>query len=77
MSEVPKCGREAQNEIPKFVVRDDQNDVNTQVRIQRITNGFVVRTGEDPVFYPTIAQAAEAIKLGLLQVKWPVVRNSK
>jgi hypothetical protein len=57
--------------IPQFVVRDEQNDYSTQVRVQRISNGFVVRTGSEPVFYATIEQAAEAVRLGLIAARWP------
>jgi hypothetical protein len=59
------------NAIPKFVVRDDANDISTQVRVQLITNGFIVRTGTDPIHYPDIESAAEAVKQGLLAASWP------
>lgn len=58
------------NTIPKFIVRDDANDISTQVRVQLITNGFIVRTGADPVHYPNIESAAEAVKKGLLAANW-------
>lgn len=57
--------------IPKFVVRDDANDISTQVRVQLITNGFIVRTGAEPIHYPDIESAAEAVKQGLLAADWP------
>ena len=59
--------------IPKLIVRDEQNDVSTQLRIQQIANGFVVRSGGDPIFYPTLEEAAEAVRLGILQIQWPIV----
>ena len=50
----------------EFVVRDEPNDVSVQIRIQKIGNGYVVKTGKSPVFYPTIEEAAQAIKEGLV-----------
>lgn len=50
----------------EFVVRDEPNDVSVQIRIQKIGNGYVVKTGKSPVFYPTIEEAAQAIKDGLV-----------
>lgn len=57
--------------VPKFLVREEQADISTQVRVQRINNGFVVRTGSDPIFYPDIESAADAIKEGLIAARWP------
>jgi len=59
--------------IPKLIVRDEQNDVSTQLRIQQIANGFVVRSGGDPIFYPNIEEVAEAVRLGILQIQWPII----
>ena len=50
----------------EFVVRNEPNDVSVQIRIQKIGNGYVVKTGMSPVYYPTIEEAAQAIKDGLV-----------
>jgi len=50
----------------EFVVRNEPNDVSVQIRIQKIDNGYVVKTGMSPVYYPTIEEAAQAIKDGLV-----------
>lgn len=57
--------------VPKFDVKKDRNDVTTQVRVQQLENGFVVRTGGKPIHYSTIEDAAEAVKQGLIAAKWP------
>jgi len=59
--------------IPEFVVRNDANDVSTQIRVQRIGNGFVVKTGLDPIFYSTIQEAAQAIAQGLVETDWEYI----
>lgn len=50
----------------EFVVRNEPNDVSVQIRIQKIGNGYVVKTGISPVFFHTIEEAAQAIKDGLV-----------
>lgn len=50
----------------EFVVRSEPNDVSVQIRIQKIGNGYVVKTGKSPVFYSTIEEAAISIKDGLI-----------
>ncbi len=63
--------------VPKFLVREDQSDVSTQVRVQQIVNGFVIRTGADPIFYPDIESAADAIRDGLIAARWPNPKEPK
>jgi exosome complex RNA-binding protein Csl4 len=53
--------------VPKFVVNGERNDVSTQVRVQRIVNGYVVKTGDKPIHYLTIEESAEAVKRGLMK----------
>lgn len=72
---------------PEFVVCHKPNDVSTQIRVQKIGNGFVVKSGRKPFFYGTIEETAEAIVHGLLQADWdgtgststttPTARKSK
>jgi hypothetical protein len=57
--------------VPKFDVKSERNDISTQVRVQQLENGFVVRTGNKPIHYPTIEEAANAVKDGLIAAKWP------
>lgn len=67
----------ANKSIPKFRVISDKQDRSVQVRVQRIGNGFVVRTGCDQVFYPDIEAAADAIREGLIAVCWPITQETK
>ncbi len=50
----------------EFIVRNEPNDTSIQVRVQKIGNGYVVKTGNLPVYFPTIEEAAQAIKDGLI-----------
>ena len=59
------------NQLPEIVVREDNNDISIQIRVQRVANGFLVRTGKAPVFYSTIDETATAISSGLVQIVWP------
>jgi hypothetical protein len=63
--------------VPSFQIKRDGSDVNTHVRISRISNGFVVKTGDSPVHYETIEAAADAIAAGLKALKWPETDNLK
>jgi hypothetical protein len=56
--------------MPNFVVTHEGNDVTTSVRITKIQNGFILRTGDKPIFYATIGEVADAVKAGLLQLDW-------
>ena len=56
---------------PKFDVKKERNDVSTQVRVQQLENGFVVKTGNRPIHYPTIKEAADAVRDGLIAANWP------
>lgn len=58
-------------EVPELVIKEELNDVSAQLRVQKIENGFLVRAGKTPVFYKSIAEAAEAVKLALLNASWP------
>ena len=50
-------------ELPKFTVREERNDRYVQVRLQEVQNGFIVRSGDVPIYYPSINEAAEAGRL--------------
>ena len=56
---------------PELVVREDANDVSVQIRVQKVANGFLVRTGKVPIYYATIEAAADAARAGLIEVVWP------
>lgn len=62
-------------ELLELVVKEEFNDVSVQIRLQRIENGFLVRAGKTPVFYPEIKDAADAIRTALLNTKWPGADN--
>jgi len=53
-----------------FVVNVDSNHESTHLRVQKIGNGFVVRTGRTPIFYGDIQSAADAIRDGLITIEW-------
>ena len=53
-----------------FVITVDSNHESTHLRIQKIGNGFVVRTGKVPIFYEDIQSAANAITSGLTALVW-------
>ena len=57
--------------VPKFEIKTERNDTSTQVRVQELENGFVVKTGNKPIHYETIEDAAEAVKVGLIAADWP------
>ena len=57
-------------ELPKFNVREERNDRYVQIRLQEVQNGFIVRSGDVPIYYPSINEAAEAICEGLKQSEW-------
>ena len=52
----------------EFLVRSDPNDTSIQVKVQKIANGYVVKTGRLPVYYSTIEEAAQSISDGLVSV---------
>jgi hypothetical protein len=52
--------------VPKFIVREEQNDIGAQIRVQQIANGFVIRGCAQPVFCKTTEEMAEAVKQGLI-----------
>tara|TARA_Y100000004_G_C8821156_1_gene371982 strand:+ start:541 stop:747 length:207 start_codon:yes stop_codon:yes gene_type:complete len=59
-------------EVPNFQIRKESaTDVSTQIRIQKIANGFVVRGHADPpIHYDSQEKLAEAIKAGILKISW-------
>ena len=59
-------------QIPDFIVRNEVNDTSTQLRIQKIGNGFIVKAGIEPIFFPTIEDAADALYHGILAIEWEV-----
>lgn len=60
---------------PKLSLQQDRNDVSVHIRVQQMENGFAVKTGNKPIHYPTIEEAAEAVKDGLIDAPWPGVVN--
>ncbi len=59
------------NEVPNLQVRKDTNDISTQIRIQKIANGFVVRGhAGTPIHYESQEKLAEAVKVGILRLQW-------
>jgi hypothetical protein len=62
--------------VPKFVVKGERNDVTTQVRVQQIANGYVVKAGDKPIHYSTIEESAEAVKRGLIKAFCEEQRSS-
>jgi len=54
--------------VPVLVVRKDGNDTSTQLRISCIGNGYLVKTGNTPIYYATKEDMAKAVYLGLLSL---------
>ncbi len=54
--------------VPVFVVRKDGSDTSTQLRISCIGNGYLVKTGNTPIYYATKEDMAKAVYLGLLNL---------
>lgn len=55
---------------PEFNVTSDGNDVTTVIRITKIENGFLLRTGKKPIHYPEIESLAEAVSNGIKKIDW-------
>jgi hypothetical protein len=56
--------------LPKFSVTSEGNDTTTTVRINKIENGFILRTGGRPIHYPDITKLAKAVSEGILAINW-------
>ena len=56
--------------LPKFSVISEGNDTTTTVRITKIENGFILRTGGKPIHYPDIKKLANAVYEGILAINW-------
>jgi hypothetical protein len=60
---------------PKLAVREDGQDISVQIRVQQVANGFLVRTGNIPIYYSSIEKAAAAVSDSLIQVTWPLTKG--
>lgn len=60
-----------------FSVRTEGTDIGIQLRLQQISNGWMVRHTGSPVFFSTLKQAAEAISEGILSANWPTAPAAK
>jgi hypothetical protein len=58
-------------DIPEITTSNDRNDTYAQVRVIQIKNGYLVRGGGEPVHYPDVSKAADAVKLGIMQAFMP------
>ena len=56
--------------VPEFKVQVHNNDITMLVRLQQLSNGFVVRGCKSPIHYSNIEEAAEAVKLGIIKSDW-------
>lgn len=54
----------------KLVVKKNGNDTGVHIRVQKIINGFVIRSASGPVHCASIEEVAETIKRGLLTANW-------
>ena len=53
--------------VPSFPIRDDDpKDTGCQIRINQMHNGYSLKTGGEPIFYPTIEDCADAVRDGLI-----------
>ena len=63
--------------LPKFTVTSEGNDTTTNVRITKIENGFILRTGGKPIHYPDITKLAKAVSDGILAINWEEPKNDR
>lgn len=45
------------------------NEKFIQIRVQRIENGYLLRTGSEPIHYPTIESLADAVRNKILETE--------
>jgi hypothetical protein len=63
--------------LPKFGVTSEGNDVTTSVRITKIQNGFILRTGGKPIHYPEIGALADAVREGIMAIDWEEAKDER
>jgi|SaaInlV_100m_DNA_3_1039692.scaffolds.fasta_scaffold76353_2 hypothetical protein len=53
--------------VPILAIRDNEpTDISCQVRVNLMRNGYALKHKDEPIFYPTIEECAEAAKQGLI-----------
>lgn len=62
---------------PKFSVTSEGNDTTTVIRITKIENGFILRTGGKPIHYPDISKLAQAVKDGIMAINWEEPKSER
>ena len=63
--------QDSNNKVPEFEIRTEKNDVNTRITVQQAQDGYFVRHRELPIHFDSLEDAAEAVKQGILNAKWP------
>jgi len=62
-----KNEKAGQNDVPSLKIIDNEpTDISCQVRVNLMQNGFALKHKDEPIFYPTIEECAEAVKQGLI-----------
>ena len=56
-------------------VQTAPNDVSAQLRIQRIRNGWLLKTGDTPVYYENVQELAAAVSAAIINTPWPNVEK--
>lgn len=56
-------------------VQTTPNDVSAQLRIQRIRNGWLLKTGDTPVYYADVRELADAVSAAIISTPWPNVEK--
>lgn len=56
-------------------VQTTPNDVSAQLRIQRIRNGWLLKTGDTPVYYENVQELAAAVSAAIINTPWPNVEK--
>jgi hypothetical protein len=53
--------------VPILAIRDNEpTDISCQVRVNLMQNGYALKHKDEPIFFSTIEECAEAVKQGLI-----------
>lgn len=55
-------------EKPELRFRENKGEIYLQVRVQRIGNGYMLKSGGAPIFFPTLLELARSLSDGLQEL---------
>lgn len=56
-------------EQPRLVFREHNTESFLQFRVARIANGYTLKSGTSPTFYPTLTALANSLRDSLLELE--------